>query len=216
MRTLYIYFIATAFGCLLAGCTGNVQNGNMPNTATTPVTDTAVVSVKKDTVKNTTVPKQDDWLLVQGTSAGGIHLDENADTIVKKLGKPDFSDAAMQKQIMIWHTDHNKKANAVGIFTGRNAGIDETSRVLQIWLTSASFHTSQGLHTGMALDEMRKSFTLKKTESYAYGGKNYTVYDSMEGIAFETDDTGKCTAIIVQKKGAAAEAGYAKFRDQNY
>lgn len=214
MRTTHIYFIVTAFGCLLAGCTGNVQNGNMSNTATTPVTDTAVVSVKKDTVKNTTVPKQDDWLLVQGTSAGGIHLGEDADTIAKKLGKADFWDGAMQKQIMIWYTDHNKKANGVGIYAGRNAGIDEISRVMQIWVTSASFHTSQGLRTGMTLDEIKKSLTLKKTESYAYGGKNYTAYDSMEGIAFETDETGKCTAIIIQKKGTVGLGDYGKFRDQ--
>ncbi|EOR93356.1 hypothetical protein ADIARSV_3435 [Arcticibacter svalbardensis MN12-7] len=159
--------------------------------------------------------KDQDWLLIPGKSAGKTTLNEDAEEVYKRLGKPDGGDAAMGKSIALWYSNHDSTLHSVSIYTVRDMGNDPKALVAQIRITSPLFKTKEGIHTTSTLDTIMKEFQVQKTEGYKDAGKDYTVYDSKSGISFEMDGKETCVAIIIHKAGQIGNGTYLKFRTTN-
>ena len=157
----------------------------------------------------------DAWLLVPGQSAGLTRLNENAETVYKKLGDPDGGDAAMQKAVAIWYTNHDSTNHSVAIYTAREPGVDPVARIRQIRITSPSFKTAEGVGPGSSLAQIQAAFNVKETEQYKDEGIAYKVYDSPKGIAFETGPGGGCVAVVIHEAGVTGQGTYLKFRTTN-
>ncbi len=204
----------------LVSCGGNdrKQSESYTSTGVSDTTSTAKSeSFSSDTDTSSTSPNdtKKDWLLVPGISAGQTKIDENAEEVYKRLGTPDGGDAAMQKAIAVWYSNHDSTANSIAIYTARNTDGAVVARVLQIRITSPSFTTKEGIQAGSSLSGIQSKFTVKQTETYKDAGANYKVYDSKKGIAFEVNDDEKCVAIIIHKAGVIGEGTYLKFRTTN-
>lgn len=141
-------------------------------------------------------------LIVPGQSIGLTRLDEPADSVTKRLGRPDAGDAAMGKSLSTWYAGHNPQGYRTGIFCSRQMGADETSRVQQIRITSPWFKTKEGLSVGADSTTISNYYTLKPTQRFSDNGIRGTEYSSPTGIAFELDQSGHCIGIIVRKPGA--------------
>ncbi|MEJ7559594.1 MAG: hypothetical protein WKF66_14895 [Pedobacter sp.] len=140
-------------------------------------------------------------LLVPGTSAGKVSIDQNAEEVYAELGKPDAGDAAMQKAVAIWYKDHDPKSYATAIYTVRDTGDNPAARVRQIRVTSPAFKTADAVGVSSSLQEIQKAYTVAKLTDITDSGAPLVMYDSKSGIAFETDDNGICKAIIIHKAG---------------
>jgi hypothetical protein len=139
-----------------------------------------------------------DMMITPGGGIGKITIGENADSVLKALGKPDSSDAAMGSQLMTWYPKHDSKTYQINVFSHRNMGAkDEAiSRVKAIRVTSPGFNTSEMVHAGTPFVEIKKHFSLRKITST--NKKGVTIYnDQKNGIAFEIDSNNICTAITV-------------------
>lgn len=163
----------------------------------------------------TEVPTYGNWLLKPGLSAGKTRLNEDPEQVFKELGRPDGGDAAMGKAVAIWYNDHDSTAHSTAIYTTRDMGDAPKALVKQIRVTSPSFKTAESIGPSSSLHAIKQYFTVKETETYKDAGKTYTVYDSPQGIAFETDEQGECIAVIIHEKGASGQGTYLKFRTTN-
>lgn len=141
----------------------------------------------------------DSLMLVPGRSAGVFKLGESDSLLHQRLGKPDFSDAAMGKAVLMWYTDTGS-SYPLSIFTSRDMGNDETARIQQIRITSPYFETQQSIHVGVTLAEISNTYakSLRVVETYEENGATYSIYDTDAGIAFEIDPAERCVAIIIQ------------------
>jgi hypothetical protein len=152
-----------------------------------------------DTTLKAIVP---DKMIVPGKSIGEIYINENADSLIKKLGKPDSSDTAMGASFMMWYDKHGKKLHQISIYAHRNMGDkDEAiSNIKEICVTAPRFKTADYAGAGSALKDVIKLYKLKK--HIASGDKKLWLYDNYEtGIGFEVDSTGKCLAVYVHAPG---------------
>jgi len=181
------YTLAVIIACLCMACQHPVkQTGSQ--TTTQPAKTVADSTRHKVTA---------DRLIIPGEKIGRIKINMNADTLWNIIGKPDKHDAAMGAQLMTWFTKHDSTAYQTNVYSHRNMGAkDEAiSHIKAIRVTSPTFATNDGLHTGMSMDSIKKSFTP--------GHKNVNgVYDDIKaGIAFEADIHNNCSAIIVHARG---------------
>lgn len=151
-----------------------------------------------DTLAADTTSIADSLLIVPGQSVGFYRLDDADSLLLKKLGKPDFSDAAMGKAVLVWHTDTGGgQSYPLSVFTSRDMGNDETARLKQIRITSPLFETRESLRVGSALQEITGVFAVRPRETYESNGASYSIYDTRDGIAFEVDNTDHCVSIII-------------------
>ena len=152
------------------------------------------------------------WLLVPGKSAGKTKINEDADQLLKRMGKPDAGDAAMGKSLSFWYAGHDTSAHSIAVFTTRQMGVEETALVKEIRVTSPDFKTIEGLHVTSTLTDIQKCHAVKPVDNFEYNGIKYTVYDDPEGIAFELSPQSQCVAIIIHEKGKPGEGSYMKSR----
>lgn len=199
---IVILVIYTCIGC------NNPYSGkdNKPTT----VIDTVI---NKPDTNNDSTSVSVDWLLIPAVSAGQTKLNENADSVYQRLGKPDGGDAAMMKAIAVWYAHHDTTDHSVAIYTSKNTDTPVVASILQIRVTSPAFKTAEGIHTTSSLQEIKNHFNVTKTQQYNYAGTSYAVYDSKQGIAFEMNTDSVCTAIIIHKAGTTDEGTYLKFRN---
>jgi len=146
-------------------------------------------------------------LIVPGKRMGDIYINENADSVVAKLGKPDSGDAAMGASIMAWFDKSGKTVHQTIIYAHRNIGAadEKINYIKEIRETSPSFKTADYGGAGSALKDVMKLYKLKKHASP--GNKKLWLYDNyQEGIGFEVDSTGKCLAVYVHAPGDSSAA----------
>lgn len=189
MRYLLLVLTAIAF----AACNSS--------TKTTPLADTPV---KADTASqnNDTLllnkPVVAGQLIVPGKSVGQTTLNEDAEAVFKRLGKPDAGDAAMGKALSIWYAGHDTTGYQTMIYTARQMGTDdEVTRVRQIRVTSPWFTTAEGIHSGSTLQQINKVYEVKKSATFTLKNETYTIYRSAKGIAFEVNSRQVCKGIVV-------------------
>lgn len=207
-KIIAILWIAGFFFC----CKSRTEKNENHITATEINADTVPV-IKKDLdgVKNTGTA----WLIVPGKSIGKTELNENADLVYKRLGKPDGGDAAMGKAVAIWFANHDSKGHSTSIYTIMDMGNSDTALIKQIRVTSPAFKTSEGLGVGSSLPDIEKAFNVTVVETFSDSGKKYQVHDTEKGIAFEIGPDKKCVAVIVHEAVKHVSDSYLKLRATN-
>lgn len=141
-------------------------------------------------------------LIVPGKRIGDIYINENADSVLTKLGKPDSSDAAMGASIMVWFDKSGKTVHQTSIYTHRKMGAtdEKVKYVKEIRETSPSFKTADYGGAGSAVKDVMKLYKLEKHP--APGNRKLWLYDNYQtGIGFEVDSTGKCLAVYIHAPG---------------
>lgn len=191
LSLLYILFIGY-LSCNNANHKSNVEKvGDDP-------TDTAV---------NVSTSAHTDFSLLPGIGAGMIKIDQDTEEVMKILGRPDSSNAAMQKMLAFWHTDVDGKSYPISIYAGRDTEEMSTSRVLQIRVTSPTFQTQKGVGVASTLDDIKEAYDVQEiTSSDTQNNNEPTIWDNNEGIAFEINQQKKCIAVIIHKKGELLSA----------
>lgn len=152
-----------------------------------------------DTPLKTIAPAK---LIIPGKRVGDIYINENTDSVVDKLGKPDSSSNAMGTCFMAWFDKSGKTIHKTSIYAHSNG--DGTNKnvnyVKEIRETSPTFKTADYGGAGSALKDVMKIYKLKKRP--APGNKKFWLYDNYQtGIGFEVDSTGKCLAVYVHAPG---------------
>lgn len=192
MLKYYLLPLAIVICC---GCRQNKKNGN----------DTTHAVKLADTAGQKPVPSEQ--LIVPGESIGSISINENADSVYKKLGKPDTIDAAMGKAVSTWFVGHHAKGYKTQIFFSRQMGMaDDTSRVKQVCINSPVFKMMDytGVGTSMQSITSAAEFSLKKVGAYIQGGQAFFIYDDAKaGIAFEFNAKNICSRVILHEPGKA-------------
>ncbi|MHB8208422.1 hypothetical protein [Mucilaginibacter sp.] len=157
-----------------------------------------------DSALKTIVPAK---MIVPGKRIGDIYINENADSVVAKLGKPDSSDAAMGASFMVWFDKTGKTVHQTSIYAHRNmGGADEkVNYIKKIRETSSKFKTADYGGAGSALKDVVKLYKLKKHNFP--GNSKLWLYDNYQtGVGFEVDSTGKCLAVYVYAPGDSSAA----------
>lgn len=188
---LFRSFLATALlGLIFTSCG---QHGNKDRHTRTDRTATGLPRAASP----------ESLALVPGVSAGTFKLGEADSSVYQQLGRPDYSDAAMGKAVLLWYTD-TAEGHPFSIFTARDMGNDETARIQQIRVTSPAFKTAESIHVGSPLTEISAHYQIELIETYENDGDSLTVYDSDRGIAFEIGPDGRCVAVIIHSADADA------------
>ena len=200
-------------------------------TSTEKFTDTAVhdsVSKAGDTTKKNisgaTMPAAANDTIVPGKSIGHILLNERMDDVIRALGQPDSTDAAMGKSMSKWFSKPSKKGadtaiHSIIVFATTNfGGKDEASRVKHIRITSPFFKTAEGVGCGSTIAFIKMQYPTIKKAGASYtdrSGNTVLIYDDTnEGIAYEIDASTRCVGITVHARGQRAREVYnAEFGD---
>ncbi|TWR24325.1 hypothetical protein FPZ42_17770 [Mucilaginibacter achroorhodeus] len=151
-------------------------------------------------------------LIVPGTSLGQTAINETAENVHKRLGKPDDGDAAMGKSVSIWYADHNKKGYATHMYFVTDMGNDPDPRVKVIRVSSPSFKVNNKIYTGVLLKTAEELYKLKKIGTYKLNGSDRNIFDDEKaGIAFDADRSGTVTGIAVHETGKSPITAYMAF-----
>jgi hypothetical protein len=138
-------------------------------------------------------------LIVPGHSMGRTALGPHGDSYLKRLPKPNASDAGMSQLRLVWVSKPmTGKPHTLFIHTVSNGALNikpySDVTIDQIRVTSPYFHTQSGIHTGSTLAAIRKQFP------HLHNVQEKGVYES-KGIAFEFDSPvnsqSRCVAIAV-------------------
>jgi hypothetical protein len=199
LQSLYFILCATCLAC----------NSNDPaDTAATQAT------FETDTATKPTSTPDSLYEIVPGDRIGRTYIGQRVDEATKDLGQPAWGDAAMGKA---WGTWYGKGTDSLqhqlSIYSTRDT-LDgqETMLVQQVRVTSPSFVTANGIHTGSLISEIRQFFPGISAVGYYPDQQQQRVYiydDAAQGIAFDIalpDST--CTAIAVHRKGENVAATY--------
>lgn len=141
-------------------------------------------------------------LIVPGRRIGPLLIGDSASVATRILGKPGFSDAATGKAWLRWYTAG--RTDSTCVYTSSAMGSDKAfPRIALVRITSPSYHTGTGVHTGMAWKDIRSSYpSAVKSAIYTQNGKQYIVYENkLADLAFDVDESETCVAITVHEKG---------------
>jgi hypothetical protein len=190
----------------------------MPAPADSSSTVTLSAPVKADTAgaKMHSYPLDagaNDWILVPGESAGVTLINSDLDEVIKRLGRPDSGDAAMQKSVSVWYGNHDPGEHSVVIYATRSPGNDEVARVKQIRVNAPKFEAVSGVGVGTNEKDIRSRYKVREVETYTgLDGKKSKVLDSEDGIAFEIGADGICDAVVIHAPGKDQYGSYLKLR----
>lgn len=190
-------------GMGLLSCTSNTsKNSNVDTTANTPIDSGSNINANDNT----------DFELTPGVEAGKTKINEDTEEVFKVLGKPDSSDAAMQKMVAFWFNEQDDIKHSTSIYAVRDTGEMPKARVQQIRVTSPKFKTQSGIGVSSSLDEIKKAYSIHKIQSFKTVNNQLDVWDSNDGIAFEIGNEKECTAVIIHKKGEELKGTYLPLR----
>ena len=181
---MFKYLIIPAIAVLIFGCESMSTHKSLADSIHAVDTHLkTIVSVK---------------MIVPGKRIGDIYINENADSVVAKLGKPDWSDAAMGASFMVWFNKKGRNIHKTSIYAHRNMGAadEKVNYIKEIRETSPSFKTADYGGAGSEIKDVMRLYRLEKHP--APGNKKLWLYDNYhEGIGFEVDSTGKCLAVYI-------------------
>jgi hypothetical protein len=151
-------------------------------------------------------PAAEDNLIIPGQRIGQTHLSSNGGADLKKLPQPAAFDAAMQKTQSVWVAKTSgQQKDTLYISTLANAAANVPSihdfTITHIEVTSAQFHTPNGISTGSTRAQILRQFPNARPDSYNNGK---TLSDEASGIAFEfanSDADAPCISIAVASPG---------------
>ncbi len=138
-----------------------------------------------------------------GDRIAQLTISQGFDEVLQIMGDPATADTAKNNLLLQWKANKVDTIQYVttALFSNSKAG----KKIKQISTTSPSFKTPMQVGCGSTLAYIKIQYpTIKKpNETYTNAaGKAFSVYDDVkEGIAFETNDEGKCILVSVHVKG---------------
>ncbi|HET8573538.1 MAG TPA: hypothetical protein VFL76_06670 [Edaphocola sp.] len=157
-------------------------------------------------------PASKDLLINPGVSAGKISIDDNMDSVLALLGKPDRSDAAMGKVVANWYHNHDSAAGQIAVYASRQMGVgDEISRVKKIKITDTAYRTQEGIGTGELLIDIARIFVVRPVDTFRRNNQKFTIFDTQKGMSFIINPKGICDAIILQNPKDSVNTAYLPF-----
>jgi hypothetical protein len=199
-----LFFITTVF----VSCSSNPKETNDELQDNKEATAT----VLRDSLMDNEASISKALLLVPGQAAGNINIDQNSEEIFKLLGKPDSSDAAMQKMVAFWYKEDKGTKYSTSIFTARDTIDQSTSLVRQIRVTSPAFKTKDRLGVNSTLANIRIAYDVEEIKYPLTPKKEMHIWIDKEGIAFEIGNDERCRAVIIYKKGNDPSSTYLPLR----
>jgi hypothetical protein len=143
--------------------------------------------------------------IVPGKRLGSIILNQDATAIMDSLGKPDSGDAAMGKALSTWGKNPN---HILTLYTSRQMGVEDFSRVKVIRTLSPDYRTEDNLGVNTPLAELKRYYRLEYAGKFAYNGKHYLLYTTNKGIAFEVGMNQKCHGVLLYDRNENVTATY--------
>jgi hypothetical protein len=191
-------FILLLLSASLCACNQSTQKQNTADT-TAHAADTGAAKLAPT-----------DLLITPGRGIGRIFLNGNIENVSAFLGRPDSSDAAMGSSLMVWYAKHNASGYKTSIFSHRNMGNKDEiiSRIQKILVTSPEFKTAEGVGAGTSIEDIKKNYDLKPTDTYKVKDGKVQIYTDLDkGISFEIDSaSNKCVGVVVHKPHDNASA----------
>ena len=138
-----------------------------------------------------------------GDKIAQLIINQGFDEALQIMGDPAAADTSKNNLLLQWKAN---KIDTIQYFTtAMFSNRKEGKKIKQISTTSPSFKTATQVGCGSTLAYIKVQYpTIKKaTETYLNkAGKSISVYDEIkEGIAFETNEEGKCVLVSVHVKG---------------
>ena len=171
-----------------------------------------VAAVERDSMLTTSVQDNADFVLLPGYAAGKVKIDGNTEDVFKLLGKPDSSDAAMQKMVAFWFKEQHGTRHSTSIFAARSTEDQSPAKVRQIRVTSPAFKTKEGLGVSSTLTDIKAAYDVQEVKYHLKPNQVLHVWTDMHGIAFEIGNDQKCSAVIIYKKGDDPTSTYLPLR----
>ena len=157
-------------------------------------------------------PASKDFLITPGLSAGKISINENMDSVIALMGKPDMADAAMGKVVATWYRNHDSASGRIAVYAARQMGVgDEISRVRKIRITDSAYRTQEGIGTGELFIDIARIVVLRPVDTFRHNNQKFTIFDSQKGMSFIVNPKGVCEAIILQNPKDSVNTAYLPF-----
>lgn len=138
--------------------------------------------------------------IVAGKQVGKIRLGITGEELVKTLGLPDESDAAMGKAWLSYKGKAQPETE-LWVYTAYSDTSMRYKTVQFVRTNSAYFKTDEKVGAGSTYADLRKAYPrLKKVARRAEGKNGIALYDNGNGIAFEVTEAAnetRCTAVLV-------------------
>ena len=178
-----------------------IKSDSIPKT--TVVGLSAADSTKKADSTNRLIASLSNDTIFAGDKIAQLIINQGFDEALQIMGEPAAADTSKNNLLLQWKA--NKIDTVQYITTALFSNKKDGKKIKQISTTSPSFKTPTMVGCGSTLAYIKIQYpTIKKaTETYTNkDGKTISVYDDVkEGIAFETNDEGKCVLVSVHVKG---------------
>lgn len=201
-----------AFCCLITalftGCSNNEQEHNNELQEDKEIASNTVRDSLMDSPENVDA----DFVLLPGIAAGKVKIDESTTEVFEGLGKPDSSDAAMQKMVAFWFDEKNGTRHSTAIFAARNTEDQSPAKVQQIRVTSPAFKTKEGHGVNSTLTDIKKAYDVEEIRFPLTPKQAIYMWIDKEGIAFEIGEDQRCIAVIIYQKGNDPSSTYLPLR----
>jgi hypothetical protein len=152
---------------------------------------------------NSVKETKEDSLIVPGSKVGKVKIGMTTEALIKAIGEPDLSDAAMGKAWLTWYNNKNRSSQ-LDVYTAYKDSNMSEKTVELIRVSSKDLNTKDFIRVGASLGDIEKKFPeLKYISHYRKDGTGEIVSlyaDQKAGIAFEfsaVEKFKKCSAVIV-------------------
>jgi hypothetical protein len=200
-------FIILPICIILFSCSQNIKEQTVIKSDSIPkITVVALSSAdsakKADSTSKLVASLANDTIFA-GERIAQLIINQGFDEALQIMGDPAAADTSKNNLILQWKA--NKKDSIQYFTTALFSNRKEGKKIKQISTSSPSFKTPTQVGCGSTLAFIKIQYpTLKKaTETYADKvGNKISVYDEIkEGLAFETNEEGKCILVSVHVKG---------------
>ncbi len=200
-------FIILPFCFILFSCSQNVKEQTVIKSDSIPkiivVALSSTDSTKKADSTGKLVASLANDTIFAGERIAQLIINQGFDEALQIMGDPAAADTSKNNLILQWKA--NKKDTVQYFTTALFSNRKEGKKIKQISTSSPSFKTPTQVGCGSTLAYIKIQYpTIKKvTETYTdKAGKIISVYDEIkEGLAFETNEEGKCILVSVHVKG---------------
>ncbi|WP_163916956.1 hypothetical protein [Pontibacter burrus] len=151
------------------------------------------------------------FLIIPGLRIGQVRLNQTAEQVSNKLGKPDSGDAAMGKALSYWFSK-SKRSHVVAVYFSHSYtdGPEDYLLVRQVRVNSPAFRTPENIGAGNNIATIRRHYTIAPIAYYQVGRQRIYIFDDdAKGIAFEMAvPDSSCIAVTVHKAGEDVTNSY--------
>lgn len=178
-----------------------IKSDSIPKVAVVALS--AADSTKKADSTTRLIASLSNDTIFAGDKIAQLMINQDFDEALQIMGDPAAADTLKNNLLLQWRANKIDTVQylTTALFNNSKAG----KKIKQIATTSPSFKTATMVGCGSTLAYIKIQYpTIKKaTETYINkAGKTISVYDDVkEGIAFETNDEGKCVLVSVHVKG---------------